>query len=378
MKKQKKVLFVATVASHIRRFHTPYLKLFKEKEYKTYVASGWNLSDDEKIDYCDNYTEISVQRSPYSFKNLKAIRELKDLIDAEKFDMIHCHTPMGAVVARLAAKKARKKYGTRVIYTAHGFHFYNGAPKKNWVLFYPVEWYLAKYTDTLITINQEDYKRAREKFEKRCKDIRYVPGVGIDVEKFNVKITKAQKKQLRSSLGLKEDDFVLIFPARLDRNKNQRFLIDVMGELVSKDSDIHLVLPGPDELNGYYQKLTEEKGLQKNIHFLDIRNDIPELMAISNVAVSSSLREGLPVNIMEAFAAGKPVVALSCRGVDDLVENGKKGYVISSVSEMVDRILLLKNNRKISREIMANNKEKAKKYSIDSTVDKMNDVYFGA
>ncbi|MBR3236571.1 glycosyltransferase family 4 protein [Candidatus Saccharibacteria bacterium] len=378
MKKQKKVLFVATVASHIRRFHTPYLKLFKEKEYKTYVASGWNLSDDEKIDYCDNYTEISVQRSPYSFKNLKAIRELKDLIDAEKFDMIHCHTPMGAVVARLAAKKARKKYGTRVIYTAHGFHFYNGAPKKNWVLFYPVEWYLAKYTDTLITINQEDYKRAREKFEKRCKDIRYVPGVGIDVEKFNVKITKAQKKELRSSLGLKEDDFVLIFPARLDRNKNQRFLIDVMGELVSKDSDIHLVLPGPDELNGYYQKLTEEKGLQKNIHFLDIRNDIPELMAISNVAVSSSLREGLPVNIMEAFAAGKPVVALSCRGVDDLVENGKKGYVISSVSEMVDRILLLKNNRKISREIMANNKEKAKKYSIDSTVDKMNDVYFGA
>ena len=156
---KKKVLFTATVDSHILHFHIPYLKLFKEKGYEVHVATNGN----EEIPYCDKKHVISFERSPLKLNNLKAIGQLRKIINEENFDIIHCHTPMGSVVTRLAAKKARKK-GTRVIYTAHGFHFYKGAPKLNWFLFYPVEKYLSKYTDTLITINKEDYDLAKRKF----------------------------------------------------------------------------------------------------------------------------------------------------------------------------------------------------------------------
>ena len=154
---------------------------------------------------------------------------------------------MGGVVARLAAKKARKA-GTRVIYTAHGFHFYKGAPLKNWLLFYPVEKHLAKYTDTLITINDEDFERAKKKFEKRCHDIEYVPGVGVDEKKFNKKLTKKQYAALRKSLKLKDDDFVMISVGRLDTNKNQGLLIRVTSKLVKEDKRYHLLLVGPEKI----------------------------------------------------------------------------------------------------------------------------------
>ena len=134
----KKVLFIATVTGHINRFHLPYLELFKKKGWKTYVATG----DDIPVDnFCDQKIKVPISRSPYKINNLKAIKQLRKIIDKEHFDIIHCHTPMGGVVARLAAKKARKN-GTRVIYTAHGFHFFTGAPLKNWLLFYPIEKYL--------------------------------------------------------------------------------------------------------------------------------------------------------------------------------------------------------------------------------------------
>lgn len=339
---KKKILYVATVDVHIRSFHLPYLKMMHDEGWEVHVATN----GDEQFPNCDVKHKICIERSPYKLKNLKAIKELKKIIDEEKFDIIHCHTPMGSVVARLAAKHARKKYGTRVIYTAHGFHFFKGAPLLNWMLFYPIEKYLAKYTDTLITINTEDFELAKKKFSKRCRDIQYVPGVGIDTKKFDFEMTKKEKHELRKSLGLKDDDFVLIFVARLDKNKNQGFLINCMEELVKEHPNIHLLLVGPDELNGYYQKISKEKELDKNVHFLGFRKDVPQLMKISDIAVSSSLREGLPVNVIEAFACGLPVVALNCRGMKDLVINSKNGYIVENSVECFNKkiLLLIDNN----------------------------------
>ena len=148
----KKVLFTATVDSHILQFHLPFLKMFKENGYEVHVATN----GDESIPFCDKKIKISFERSPFKINNLKAIGQLRKVINEEQYDIIHTHTPMGSVVTRLAAKQARKKNNTRVIYTAHGFHFFKGAPILNWLVFYPVEKWLAKYTDTLITINKED------------------------------------------------------------------------------------------------------------------------------------------------------------------------------------------------------------------------------
>lgn len=365
----KKVLFTATVDSHILAFHLPYLKYFKENGYDVHVATN----GDEEIPYCDKKHKVCFERSPFKINNLKAIQQLKKIINNEEFDIIHTHTPMGSVVTRLAAKKSRKKYHTKVIYTAHGFHFYKGSPKKFWMMFYPVEKFLAKYTDDLITVNKEDYEFAKRKFKT---NVHYVPGVGIDPKKFDVKMTNKEKEDLRKSLNLKNDDFVMIYPAELNKNKNQIFLIKCMEELVKKYSNIHLLLVGKDSYNGFYQNIVKEKNL-KNIHFLGFRKDIPQLLSISNISLSSSLREGLPVNIIEAMYMGLPVVANNCRGMSDLIENDKNGFLIknSNLNKFMKSIESIYFNKIDLNKISLNNKEKSSNYLIDKVLDEYIKIY---
>lgn len=310
----KKVLFVATVDSHIELFHLPYLKMFHDKGWEVHVAT----ETDKPIKHCDKKIKLPIKRSPLKLiSNHRAIKKLREVAREEKYDIVHCHTPVGGVVARLACRKLRRE-GLRMIYTAHGFHFYTGAPVHYWMMFYPVEWYLAKYTDTLITINNEDYQRAKKRFSKRCHDIQYVPGVGVDEKKFEKKLSAREKHILRESLGLKDDDKALICVGRLDKNKNQGFLIRAMKELTAKDDSYHLLLVGPDELSGKYQKLAEKLGVSEHVHFLGFRSDIPDLLQISDVAVSASKREGLPVNLIEATMTGVAIVATRCRGNEDI------------------------------------------------------------
>lgn len=360
---KKKILYVATVDSHIKCFHLPYLEMMQKEGWETHVATNGH----EKIPFCDKRHTICMERSPFKLDNIKAIKQMKQLLEKEHFDIIHCHTPMGSVVTRIAAKKARKN-GTRVIYTAHGFHFYKGAPLLNWLLFYPVEKYLAKYTDTLITINQEDYNRAKKKFSKRCHDIQYVPGVGIDPKKFDFNMTAKEKHELRASLGLKDDDFVMICVGRLDKNKNQGFLIKCMPELIQNNPKIHLLLAGKDELNGKYQKLAQKLGVANNVHFLGNREDVPKLLKISDMALSSSLREGLPIGILEAINIGLTVVALKCRGIDDLKESGK--IYLCKETQYIDTI---KSITKTSKK--TNSKNAINKFIINSTLELVSNIY---
>lgn len=369
---KKKVLFTATVDSHILHFHIPYLKLFKEKGYEVHVATNGN----EEIPYCDKKHVISFERSPLKLNNLKAIGQLRKIINEEKFDIIHCHTPMGSVVTRLAAKKTRKK-GTRVIYTAHGFHFYKGAPKLNWFLFYPVEKYLSKYTDTLITINKEDYDLAKRKF-KKCNDIKYVPGVGIDEKKFDFKMSKKERDDLRKSLGLKSDDFVMIYPAELSNRKRQIWLINSLKNLLKNNSNIHLLLPGKDSLEGKCDKLIKELSLEKQVHILGYRKDIPKLLMISDISVSSAKQEGLPVNIMEAMYLGLPIVASDCRGNRDLVKNNKNGYIIDlndneGFSKRIEELYKNKEKYKTFKEC---SKQEVKQYMLENILESMKKIYF--
>lgn len=368
----KKALFSATVDSHILHFHLPYLKLFKEKGYEVHVATN----TDDAIPFCDVKHKVSFERSPFKKSNLKAIKQMKKILLDNNFDIVHTHTPMGSVVTRLAYKKVKNKINTRIIYTAHGFHFYKGAPLFNWIFFYPVEKYLSKYTDTLITINKEDYEFAKKKF-KKCRSVEYVPGVGIDEDKFNFTMTKSEKLELRKSLGLKENDFVLIYPARLDKNKNQGMLIESMAELIKKHKDIHLLLPGEDELNGYYQKMAKEKNVDKNVHFLGYRNDIPRLLKISNVAVSTSKREGLPINIIEAMYVGLPVVATNCRGNRDLIKDGKNGYLIdlNDSNNLTKKIKEIYDNLNLIEKFEKSNLLEAEQYKLTKISENIANIY---
>lgn len=327
----KKVLFTATVDSHILHFHIPYLKMFKENGYEVHVAT----SEDGEIPYCDVKHRVSFERSPIKINNLNAIKQLKKVIGEEKFDIIHCHTPMGGVVTRLAARTARKN-GTRVIYTAHGFHFYKGAPLLNWLVYYPIEKFLSRYTDTLITINQEDYDIAKKKFH--AKETKLVHGVGVDKSRFDYTMAPEEKKAYRESVGVGENDFVVIQVGELNENKNQLMSIEALRKLVHEKPDTKLLLVGTGKLKDFYKRKIEEYSLNNNIFELGYRKDIPQLLKISNLCISTSKREGLPVNIIEAQMSGLPVVATDCRGNRDLV--CKENLVgIDDVNALAEKII---------------------------------------
>lgn len=358
-----KVLFTATVDSHILHFHIPYLKWFKEQGYEVHVATNGN----EIIPYCDVKHKISFERSPFKISNLKAIKQLKKIINEEKFEIIHTHTPMGSVATRIAAKEARKKHNTKVIYTAHGFHFFKGAPLINWMVFYPVEKWLSKYTDCLITINDEDYQLAKRKF--KTKQIELVNGVGVDSEKFNFEMSDEEKHNLRNSIGIDNDDFVMIYPAELSKRKNQIMLLEVMRKLKEDGyNKIKLILPGKDSMNGKYQEIAKKYNIENEVRFLGYRKDIPKLMKISDLAVSTAIQEGLPVNIMEAMMCELPIIATDCRGNRDLVS---QCVLIGDIEEFTRNIIQVINHK---------NKQKKynhdiNKYTLENIVNHVTNIY---
>ncbi len=373
----KKVLFVASVAGHIKNFHTPYLKLFKDKGYTTYVAANWTLKENEKIDFCDNFIQLPIERKPFSLKNIKAIFKLKKLLKVEKFDIIHCHTPMGSVVARLAAKEARKN-GTRVIYTAHGYHFYKGAPLINWLLYYPVEKWLAKYTDTQITITQEDFDLAKKKF--KIKDLNLVHGVGLDEEKFNILISDEEKENLKQELKIDDKSVVCTYVAELNKNKNQQLLIKAIKRLKDDNNNVTLLLVGKGRYEPKLLKLIKKMKLEENVKLLGYRSDIVKILSITDIYLASSLREGLPVNVMEAMYMGLPIIAVDNRGHRELVQHNENGFIVEQNSAMENNMSnylnLLVNDKHLREKFGNDSKGKVREYTLNNVINSMNKIYF--
>lgn len=372
----KKVLFVATVVKkHINAFHIPYLKLFKEMGYETHVCArnDFDNKEDLEIPYCDIYYDLPFERSPYKLENIDVFKQLKKIIDNNYYEIIHCHTPMGSVLARLAARDARKK-GTKVLYTAHGFHFFKGAPKINWLIYYPIEKWLSRYTDCLITINNEDFEIAKKNF--KTKQIELVNGVGIDTHRFTPQSLE-KKLKLREEYGYSEKDFLLISVAELNYNKQQDLLINVVYLLKNKIPNLKLLLVGDGELKEHYSLQVSELGLGENVEFLGYRKDVANLLALSDIAVSSSRREGLPLNVMEAMATGLPLVVTNCRGNRDLVKDGINGYVVGihDVVAFSDKIEELYNSTHLRSRFSSASLDMIRSYSLDQVITDMKNIY---
>lgn len=372
----KKVLFVATVVKgHIDVFHIPFLKMFKENGWETTVVSRNNYENpiDCQIPYCDNFVDIPFERNPLHFNNVKCYFELKKIINLQKFDLIHCHTPVGGVVTRLAARKKRNENITKVIYTAHGFHFFKGAPIKNWFFYYPVEKILSMYTDTLITINREDFELAKNKFYS--KNIQLVPGVGIDMDKF--KKASIQNNIQRRTVENKDKEFILTCVGELNKNKNQEFLIRVVHSLIKKMPSVKLLLVGEGSERDNLELLCTQLEIEGNVSFLGYRNDIPEILRNTDLLFSVSKREGLPVNVMEAMASGKPIIASNCRGNKDLVENNVNGFLINNynVDYYVEKTIEILTNNELFDKFSNNSRDIIKSFSREVINSKMKDIY---
>ena len=338
--KKKKVLFVATVVkTHMMQFHIPYLKMFRDMGWETAVASknDYENPDDCRIPYCDTYYDIPFERMPWKAKNLQAYRMLKKIIDEGDFDLIHCHTPVGAMIARLAAMAARKK-GTKVIYTAHGFHFFKGAPLVNWLLFYPAEWLLAPVTDVLITINKEDYARAKRSM--RAKRIEYVPGVGIDTGRFHADPEIRQTK--RRELGFREEDFLLLTVAEMTKNKNHITHLQALALLkeTAEYANMHYLIVGRGEEWKGLEQSARELGISEHVHFLGYRTDAPDLYRCSDLFLFMPYREGLSVALMEAMGSAMPIICTKIRGNTDLVDDGISGMFSENEPEALAKAIL--------------------------------------
>ncbi len=369
----KKVLFVATVVRlHLNMFHKPFLKWFHDQGWQVDVAANNDYQDPAEcqIPNCDHFYCLPFDRSPLKKGNLDAYRQLKQLLQREHYDIIHCHTPMGGVAARLAGAAARKT-GTKVIYTAHGFHFFRGAPVLNWLVYYPIERSMARKTDLLITINGEDYRRASG---FRVGWVEQVNGVGLDLGKFQP-MEDRERAAVRAELGLQPEDTFVISVGQLVKGKNHQTSLRALALL--DDPHIHLVIPGDGPLGQELTELARELGVEKQLHLLGFRRDVYRLCGAADLFLFPSLREGLPVAVMEAMACGLPIVASTTRGIVDLLGDGKGGILLDAqdAAGIADAMKTILQDPRLRAQMGANNLEAVQKYSTEAVVEQMARLY---
>lgn len=365
----KKVLFTSHVANFVK-FNRPYMQWFQDQGWEVHYAS----LDEEEIPCCDQHFKVQFNRSPYSPDNIKAYFQLKKIIDREHYDIIHCHTPMGGVVTRLAARTARK-VGTKVIYTAHGFHFYKGAPIVNWMFYYPMEKLLSRCTDSLITMNEEDYQTAKIR-QFRAGRIEKIDGVGVDLTRFHP-VSKEERQNLRKQMGYGKDDFILVCVAEFIPRKNQGEILELIPHLLTRSLNIKLIYAGCGKTLDSCKNILQELKLENYVDFLGYRRDVEKLYAISDVLVSSSKQEGLPINVIEGMASGLPVVATKIRGHVDVIEPNKNGYLydLGDSTAFCKYIMTLWSNEKLRIKMKENNLADAGKYTVEHALAQMKQIY---
>ena len=374
----KKVLMTATVPSMIGQFNMSNIKILQDLGYQVHVACNFkdtSVWTKERVkQFLDEVKEkdvvchqVDFARSPLGIKNdIFSVKQMDRLFKQNDFSFVHCHTPVAGVITRIIAHKHKVK----AIYTAHGFHFYDGAPKKNWIIFYPIEKFFSRWTDVLITINKEDFNRASTKFN--AKKTIYVPGVGVDCKKIASSFVDKSKK--RSELGCTDDDFILLSVGELSERKNQKIIIQAISKL--KNYKIKYLLVGMGAMKHEFETLAKELGVEDKVIFLGYRTDVNEVLSVADLFVFPSLQEGLPVALMEAMAAGKVILCSRIRGNVDLIDEGKGGYLVqpmdaNSFSEKIKKIIYNNSNSKVGKY----NKEKISNFDISIINKRMWQVY---
>jgi len=371
-KNGKKVAFIATVYRHLEAFHLPYIQLLQEKGYEVHAYGAPDHGKDGVLNNNVICHDMKFKRNPFHPDNLKVLQELVKSFKEENFQLIHIHTPVAGILGRIAAKLAKVPH---VMYTAHGFHFFTGAPISYWLIYFPMEKIMAKWTDYLITINEEDFNRANN-FKVR-KAIHYIAGIGVETNKFALKNEIEVQREKRIELQLKEDDFVILCVAELNNNKNQRQLIEAIYKINEKYKNVKCLLVGTGEDEQSIQEFIDQLKLEKIVHLLGFRRDIQELLAASDVVTLLSKREGLPKALLEALAASKPVVATNVRGNRDLVVDGDNGYLVpvSDIEATANAFIKILEDPIRRKKMGKTSKEIVKKYDLRETLSEMENIY---
>ncbi|MBM7661645.1 glycosyltransferase involved in cell wall biosynthesis [Bacillus mesophilus] len=368
---KKKVLFAATVYTHLAHFHIPFIQQFQQKGFEVHAIGNPNEGGKEKIEglgvICHT---IHFSRSPFSIGHLRASRELKTLFNNYSFDLIHVHTPIASFLVRYFAKQYNQG---PVLYTAHGFHFHKGSSLLNWFLYYPVEKTAKKWTDGLIVINEEDYQLAQKMGYTPGQNLFITHGVGVDLTHYNKGVTPLIN--IRKELAIQDDDVVITCVAEFSINKNHELLVSAWKKLLVKHDHIHLLLVGTGSQEQHVRAIVQEEQIQ-HVHFLGYRHDVHHILKCSDVITLVSKREGLPKSIMEGMALGLPAIVTNVRGSRDLVNHTQNGLLTNGEVTNLEEHLSTLIEDKATRQRMGNEALlKVKNYSVDHVLSELDQIY---
>jgi glycosyltransferase EpsD len=362
----KKILYVANITQHIIRFHLPYLKWFKDNGYEVHVAANGT----DVIENCDVLFTIPIQRTPFSLQNFRAYTQLSKIIDDNKYELVIGNTSLASFIMRLAALRLGKN-GAKVVYYAHGLNFYKGASIKDWFIYYPVEYLMSYLTDLIITINTENYNAVSKwKGVKVCK----VNGVGVKTDKF-IPIGEEQKLKIKKENGY-DNKFILVYVAEFIQRKNHKFIIDLTEELSARVSNIKILFVGRGALLEEMKKYANDKKVNSNIDFLGFRTDVPYLLGMSDVGISTSRSEGLPINIVEEMFMSLPIVGSVANGHNDLIETGVNGFLYEqdNATQFIESVVKLAENKELRLLMGTESYNKAQFYSLENAMKQFIDV----
>ena len=364
----KKVLYVTTVSRTINAFLIPHINMLLDNGYEVHCACSIDKPVDKELQRRGvKIFEVPFSRNPLGIGNIKAFIKLEELQRINDYDIVHVHTPIAAIYGRLLKLNFPS---LRIIYTAHGYHFLKGGSKLGWILYYPIEKIMAKFTDVTININKEDYEITKEKLKpKKCY---LLNGVGLDLDKYK-KLSSKEIQEKRKEFGLKDKDFVVLMIAEINKNKNHIQLINAMDILKDKYPNIKVLCIGDGTLKESLDKQIILRNLQNNIFMLGYRLDVNKLINISDIGILLSRREGLPRNIMEFMACGRKVIATDIRGCRDLICDETIGTLVNvddyeSTAKAIEKYYILNDKSfEISKEI--------RKYDIESINSELLKIY---
>lgn len=365
-----RILYVTTISLTMNTFFQPHIEMLVNEGHEVDIACNFNdlpLAEGYELLQCKKY-QIDFSRSPLSFENVKAYGQLKKVIEEGAYDVVHCHTPNASVITRLVCRKLREHNGVKVFYTAHGFHFYKGAPIKNWIEYYPIELLCSIFTDKLITINFEDYAFAKQRM--LAKEVYYIPGVGVDISRMNNTMINVSEK--KENLEIPSESIILLSVGELNQNKNHVTVIKALAEL--DNTNIHYIIAGNGNLKNELQELCKELNLENRVHLLGYREDVDELYRISDIFVFPSIREGLSVALMEAMASSLPCVVSKIRGNVDLIDE-KGGMLFEPLSIEACKDAIQTIIAQTSKKFGGYNKEKIKQFSREVVNEKIYRIY---
>lgn len=339
----KKILITASAGSHIKNFHLPYVKYFKEIGYEIHTASGGKVYSP----YIDKTFNLSFDKRQLSIKNAITIMKLAALMRKERYDIVSSNATLAGLLTRMAVVISGTK--PTVIHMSHGYLFKDDETTKSRI-YLGFEKLLAKHTDLLFTMNGEDYNIACK--HDLCQKIEFIHGCGLCREKLPW-LTPNEVDDVQKFYGITDIDTVLLCVGEFSERKNQAMLLRAFSGIVKKKVSVKLLLAGDGKLLLTCKQLVKKLKIEDNVIFCGQVDKVSTLYCVADIVVSASISEGLPFNILEALHYGIPVVASNVKGHVDLIANHVNGLLfdLESESELESCLRLLIDDTKLYNNI---------------------------